>query len=733
MSHKEIISVRGERALRDGDNDRLGFGEVAARIATALTSPQTKDGMVVGLNGKWGAGKSSLLYLVQRQLLSMPEESRPTVINFRPWLIGNRDALLATLFGDLADAVSKVNNSRGDIKSVVSDKAGKAAERLRKFGSVLSRTGSLISVAGAFYPGLGLLGDAVSSLAPITEEESVSLTDLKDGLIADLKALDHRIIVTIDDVDRLEPQEILEILRLVRSVADFPNVIYLLCYDADILAESIQAGAKVADGAAFLEKIVQLTVMVPIPEAFQLRQWFALELEKILGAIPENVAKRLLDVIDQEGGRQLRTPRSVSRTLDSIRFVWAAVSEEGLDAADLVWLQLIKDGAPKFYRWVETYLANVAATSFGTAMMSESNIKQAETELLAVLNGSFKDYYYCHSLSEILPSVVAKFDKESPSVKIFQNRSSADIAGSIHGRRLASPDHYKLYFSVTAPGHAISREVMGQLWHAADVSSQEVADLLIGLHNQKVVNSLRKTDVLFERLRFGGLSTVSENQAKNMIMAFGSVMDDFYRIDPQERFFVATNWERAERLLPLLLEKISESAHDDVIRIFASTSPAISFLTSIFRAETFSHGIYGDQKEPEEKWLLTKENYERFSNIMLARYRDMSFADMMAAPRRVQILYAWKQGGDEKGVRKFVTKAIKSDLGFVEVLEGFVSRVTSSDAGEYNVLKGANVEPYVGFDNAQKRLAKIISKSADSDVVNRAIKLLDAVKAARGL
>jgi hypothetical protein len=96
--------------------------------------------------------------------------------------------------------------------------------------------------------------------------------------VRSLRDLGHRFVITIDDVDRLEPAEVIEILRLVRSVVDLPNVIYLLCYDSGTLAHSIETAVGVKSGHSYLEKIVQLTVMVPRPEPFQLRQWFSDEL-----------------------------------------------------------------------------------------------------------------------------------------------------------------------------------------------------------------------------------------------------------------------------------------------------------------------------------------------------------------------------------------------------------------------------------------------------------------------
>ncbi len=46
-----------------GDEDMLGFREVAKRLAISLVDRASEDGFVIGVEGTWGSGKSSLLFL----------------------------------------------------------------------------------------------------------------------------------------------------------------------------------------------------------------------------------------------------------------------------------------------------------------------------------------------------------------------------------------------------------------------------------------------------------------------------------------------------------------------------------------------------------------------------------------------------------------------------------------------------------------------------------------------
>ena len=325
--------IEGDRALDPADVDRLGFRNLARRVAAALSSHASDGGLVVGIEGKWGSGKSSFLNLIEKELQELSEKDRPTIINFRPWLVGSRDSLLLRLFDEFSTGIDRFQAEQGDTSGIDKKRIKQVAEDMRAFAFAVSKFGAFIEIAGEYSanPAVKWGGKVIKSFSEIFRKEGgeLSLVELKDRLWAELDALRHRFVVTIDDVDRLEPVDLIEVMRLVRSVADFPNVIYLLCYDSEIVKSSVEQITKVNDGLAFLEKIVQLTVAVPKPEPFQLRSWFAEELAKLAAPEDEGQAERLRSVIDVEGGRQLLTPRSVVKALDAVRFFWPPLRREG--------------------------------------------------------------------------------------------------------------------------------------------------------------------------------------------------------------------------------------------------------------------------------------------------------------------------------------------------------------------------------------------------------------------
>ncbi|MHC2086414.1 KAP family P-loop NTPase fold protein [Methylobacterium sp. CM6244] len=702
-------SIKGDRALSAGDEDRLGFRDVANRIALSLVDRATEDGLVIGLEGPWGSGKSSLLFLIGDELEKLPDDSKPTIINFRPWLISNRDALIISLFGELSRQLDDVASREGDATRITKTKAKEASKALRSFVNGLSKTGAFVEFVGK-ASGVGLVemaGEGVKSLGQPTEGEAVPppLAQLKDKLAQSLRELGHRFVVTIDDVDRLEPAEVIEILRLVRSVVDLPNMIYLLCYDSNILAHSIKKAAGVKSGRSYLEKIVQLTVMVPKPEPLQLRQWFSDELRQIASTKNEDERSRLEIVIDQEGGRQLRTPRSVIRALDSMRFFWPPLSEAKADLSDLVWLQLIKDGNAKLYRWIEDYCASAAVISLRTARANESERKRTLAELLSIADiDYFDDATYRHYFAQQLPGIEVDLSKDGVGLKIFSNVSEGDRDKAIRDKRLSSPDHYRLYFALSAPSHVLTQDELSAIWKAADAGAEPLGKVLLELNNAAATGTLTKADILLERTRSGAYEALSPTQCENLLMAFSHVMDQAYRLRPFDLFWVGTLWNRAERLIPLLLSRFASPQRESAIASIFEKGRAIGWLTSLLRHETFAHGHYGERRRSEVEWLFTAEELERISAAMLLRYKNMSMRDVFNSPQPISLLFAWYQTGDEEGPRHLVESNINTDQELIDTLEGFITTVRDSNQGHVEVIKSENLSPFMDVEIIKQRI-----------------------------
>ncbi len=705
-------SITGDRALNSSDEDKLGFRDIAKRITTSLVDQASENGLVVGLEGAWGSGKSSLLFLIEDELGKLPIAQKPTVINFRPWLIGNRDGLITSLFGELLQQIDQIAQNANEATDETALKAKMTAETFRKFMSGLSRMGGVIEFVGeaSGLSPLAIAGQGLVAVGEVFNEEAdpPQLIELKDELAKSLRELGHRFVITIDDVDRLEPREAIEILRLVRSVVDLPNVIYLLCYDSKILAHSIEQAAGVESGQSYLEKIVQLTVMVPKPETFQLRQWFSDELQRVGSTKNEDERSRLRDVIDYEGGRQLLTPRSVVRALDAVRFFWPPLHESGADLADLVWLQLIKDGNPALYRWIEEYCATASVVLLGISRIeSEEKAEELATLHKTVTKNHFSDLSYRRIFADSLPGVEIDYSNEGKWFDIFGPVTELECDKAIRMKRLASPDHYRLYFAMAGPSHALTQDDFSTMWTAAEASADQAGAVLLKFQGEHAAGSLTKADLLLERIKGGAYEVLTPTQCENFLVAFSQAMDDAYRLLPFDLHWVGSLWDRAQRLIPLLLAELKPTPRTAVVTAMFHDGVAIGWLTSLFRHETFAHGRHGDRPKPTDEWLFKDEELDQITELMLHRFGTMTVKDMTSYPDPAAILYAWLQSGDKDGPRPLIEKHIASDEGLVEVLELLSSTGHSSDIGRYDSLRKDSIEPFMDYETVKQKISTL--------------------------
>src|SRR5262245_58625438 len=215
----------GDRPITQRKDDRLGFSPIAEQLALAIAGHSAREGFVFGIQGTWGSGKSSLINLTI-EALKTHGDAAPEVIVFSPWLVGDRDELLLSLFNELADAAVKIDPIEAAItESGVRKKAAKDSlwklqqkEQLRKglgkklktFGNIAGGLGKVARAAGALgVPGGEVAGTALERRGSALREllTDASLSKRKSELVDALRLLSRFIVVFIDDLDRLEPRE----------------------------------------------------------------------------------------------------------------------------------------------------------------------------------------------------------------------------------------------------------------------------------------------------------------------------------------------------------------------------------------------------------------------------------------------------------------------------------------------------------------------------------------------
>jgi hypothetical protein len=99
----------GDDAKQYLAEDEFDLKKLVNVLVETLTHRIDADGYVLGIEGSWGSGKSSFVNFVANEIRDKAPKHR--VIQFQPWLIGARDALLAAFFAQFAAVIDDIPSS----------------------------------------------------------------------------------------------------------------------------------------------------------------------------------------------------------------------------------------------------------------------------------------------------------------------------------------------------------------------------------------------------------------------------------------------------------------------------------------------------------------------------------------------------------------------------------------------------------------------------------------------
>ena len=561
----------------------------------------------------------------------------------------------------------------------------------------------------------GLLKGA-GFLARLVKVKTKSLEQLKQEIIADLRAFgelqtDARFFVVIDDLDRLEPEEAVEVLRLIRKVANFPLVTYLVCFDQRILSRHIRKSIGV-DGNDFIEKIFQNVISVPPQEAFALRRY----LQKLLGEVfPGDLARtdsarpeletRKQYLFDTWAGRLLETPRDVVRVTDAIVFGWPHIAQ-GADFFDFVWLQLVKLKAPRLYLWVQNYVREVGAYRDG-GTVDRASAKRQGTELEQILRNLhwIGDEVLRSGIDTFLPGLKTfAFGKDEASVFNFE---TADFAILEEGKRLGSPSHWRRYFAFDKPTYAIDDDEVLAFRKMAGSNYLEAARFLKDLFAKPDRKRGYRVRVLLERLAALPDQSISAEEASGTAAAFASVMDSLAHRREKDEFGENAIW----RLAAKILKRDDPDNFANLVRTGASEN----WLAYVLRQEE----VAGNR---QDGWLSTVQFHDAVS-LLVARFKLLE-SGIFEKPEPLQILFCWLQLGDSDEVRSFIAEATKSDEGFLNGLDALRGWSDSSVRGVYFPLYKQFVAHFMDDEMALMRLKKLAGTEGSEQILHEKAKEL---------
>lgn len=462
--------IISDSPLNNIADDKFGREPIVDLIVDSINQTVTNnhDCMVYGIYGKWGEGKTSLMNFIKARLLSQGKNDGINLVEFNPWLVNNDESLLREFFNSIIKDVDETTRSL-----------------FKKYGSLAILASK--TIVNAFVPGVG---DALAAGIDMAKDALVdsqdTLAELKKK-VSDSIAKSHRhIVVMIDDVDRLDKEELHTVLRLIRQVADFKNCIYIVAMDLDMVAKAIGShygGGTHQDGRKFIDKIVQVPITLPqIPQC------------DMFGFVKEEMSVVLKDATDVEQIAEIsktilpfiNTYRDLKRYCNQISFILPHLAGE-VNIHDLCALEAIKMVNATAYRRIyekEEALRHIVSS---TALLPED--KGLEE---AAKNYEEAKVWVCEGMKGRLR------DAANETLDFLFNTGSICGQDYIDKKRLNTGVYFQKYFTQLVPGDLIPDRVLDVLGEKiGQMSVEDVAKQLDDWQEQYSSSEVKRASLYF--------------------------------------------------------------------------------------------------------------------------------------------------------------------------------------------------------------------------------------------
>ncbi len=275
--------------------DQLGVGSYYEALADYIENCEAPT--TISIQGDWGTGKTTAIRYIEK-VLADRERIATVCLNVWPYSSFEHGGnVSAALLQDFCSLLSEVG--------IKDDKLKKAREMTERFFRMAAYLGMSFATNSDASPLLGKGGQAAGTMGSINE-----MKHFKDEIVKAIESAEDfdRLVVFVDDLDRLNPRVALEILEGLKNFIDCEKCVFVLAIDFDIVSQGVRmkyGDAFQADkGRKFFDKIIQLQFHLPV-NAYDIRNYlqeeflttrddvdrYARIIETLLGSNPRNIKR----------------------------------------------------------------------------------------------------------------------------------------------------------------------------------------------------------------------------------------------------------------------------------------------------------------------------------------------------------------------------------------------------------------------------------------------------------
>lgn len=301
-----------DKPISSLEQDRLKSRRYAETLATFIENSDTP--LTVGLQGEWGTGKTSMMYML-REILEAKKVATSWVNTWEYSMFRGANQTTPAVLRGMLEKLKESCEAKGTWS-----KTDDANQKVKKIGRFI---GNLANQVVQNQVGLDVKGAAEGDASPevVTEISFIKsqINEVIQDLIEDSKNKYSRVVFFVDDLDRIPPTDAVEVLEALKNMFDVPNCIYVLAIDYDVVVKGLEGkfGKKTEENErefrSFFDKIIQVPFSMPTG-TYDISQLLQDKLGAMGITIPEDQKDAYTDVVKNTVGFN---PRSLKRFMNS--------------------------------------------------------------------------------------------------------------------------------------------------------------------------------------------------------------------------------------------------------------------------------------------------------------------------------------------------------------------------------------------------------------------------------
>ncbi|KAF3889063.1 MULTISPECIES: KAP family NTPase [Nostocales] len=580
MAQTEVNDLSQDTPLIKPEEDRLGYASFAKHLADSICKMDFPEGFAIAVYGSWNSGKSTLLNFVVHYLKQKPEDEQPIIVPFNPWLFSGHQDITRRFFDQLQDVLSAVTAVPKGLRERIADVAKAIAEIPLPYAQA---------------------GKAVASLVDDKQKEA---PELKEDVEDTLTQQHRRIVITIDDIDRLCAEDIQQLFRLLKAIPNFTNVVYLLVCDKKSIIKSL-ADERGPSGEEYLDRIIQMAFEIPSPDKTSLRKLLFEKLNNIIGdtAKPLFEPTRWSQIYFQGIDYFITNLRDIVRLTDTLTVSFPVVEGE-VNPVDFIALESLRVFCPLAY---EIILKNRDA--FIKSDLALENLTNFYNFWLAQLPEEDKQ-----PVKNLLMFLFPKLEVIWGDYSVYSEQQKLEWQEK---RRICCPENFPIYFCLNLSTSELSHTQIEAILSSA-CNAKAFGQKLIELSHQKRQDGTTQVRAFLEKLEDYAEKVIPNHCISLVIEALFDVGEELLSPeDGADTMFDFSNEVIIHRLLTQLLFRLDEPTRFDVLKTAMSQGKALSIIE--IEIETLTNQ---QLSTPEEKCLISAQHLKVLQDVVAKRTQE---------------------------------------------------------------------------------------------------------------